>query len=255
MNTHFLRINTEKTEIVLFRPKAVDEEVIINGVILDSNDCIRFSDDTKNLGVWLDQHLNFDKQVNKTVSHCHKLIKDMWKVRNVLSQSHTEKLVHSMVSSKLDLCNSLYYNMSKINYKKLQRVQNSAARLVCKVGRHSSISEILKSLHWLTIENRILFKIILLTHKSIWGKCSTNLVQLLSYKSYTRSTSDFLLFDTPVALTKYGKRTFSFAAPRLWNVLPYKLRYEEDTVIFKKQLKTLLFTDSDNLKQTAFCYD
>ena len=220
---------------------------------MDDNECIRFSDNVKNLGFWFDAQLKLDKQINRTVSHCHKLVKDIWKVRNVLSKHDTEKLVHSLISTKLDSCNSLYYNTSKKNYTKLQKAQNAAARLVCKVGRQVSISKTIESLHWLPVEDRILFKLIMITHKCIWGKCSNNLIELLSYKSFSRSDQDLLL-STPSFRGKYGKRSFSYIAPRLWNSLAPAMRAEDNTDGFKKQLKTLLFNDADTIRRKALCY-
>ena len=253
MNDHFLKINTSKTEILLFCPKELDGEVIIRGVILDDSECVRFADKVKNLGVWFDSHLNFDKHINRTTSHSFSLIKDLWKVRSVLSTKDTEKLTHSLISLKLDYCNSLLYGINKKEILKLQKVQNSAARLVCRIGRKDSISKAISDLHWLPIESRILYKIILLVHKCLRGKCSSNLMELLTYKSFTRSDTDLVLVE-PVAITKYGKRGFRFIAPRLWNTLPASIRLNDDTDAFKKDLKTLLFTNTEKIKHTAHCY-
>ena len=253
MNRYFLKVNRDKTEILLFCPKEIDNEVIIRGVILDSEECIRFSDEVKNLGIWLDNHLNFNKHISKTVSHCHKLIKDIWRIRSVLSKEHTESLVHSVISLKLDYCNSLYYGISKKNHKQLQKVQNSAARLVCNVGRRVSISEILHNLHWLPVDSRVIYKILLLTHKSLWGKCSSNLMNLVSFKNFSRS--DDILLAAPNANTKYGKCAFSFISPTLWNALPSNIRGEENTDAFKKLLKTYLFMNKEELMRKTHCYN
>ena len=253
MNEHFLKINTDKTEIVLFCPKENNSDVIIKGVILENKECIRFSDEVKNLGVWLDMNLNFNKQINYIASHCHKLIKDIWKVRPVLSRQDTETLMHSVISSRIDNCNSLYYNISSKNIKQLQKVQNSAVRLVYRVGRRCSITNLRRELHWLPVSSRIIFKIILLTHKCIFNKCSNSLIQLLTYRDFTRSDSDLLL-HTPSAKSSYGERTFTYIAPRLWNSLPTAIRAEEDTDTFKKRLKTLLFDGTDDILKKALCF-
>ena len=73
MNNHFLKINPDKTEILLFYPKSLEHKVTIRGSILTGGQCIRFSDAAKNVGVWLDKHLSMDKHVNHIVSHCYKL--------------------------------------------------------------------------------------------------------------------------------------------------------------------------------------
>ena len=101
MNWMFMKINPEKTEIVLFYPKALEDKVIIHGTIVDDK-CIRYSKVVKNVGVWLDECLNMDIHINKVVSHSHKLLKDIGKIRNVISHKHTEMLVHTVSSSRLD---------------------------------------------------------------------------------------------------------------------------------------------------------
>ena len=68
MNANFLKINSDKTEILLFYPPSLSSEIIIKGTFIDGQ-CIRFSNDVKNVGVWLDKHLNLEKHINKIVSH------------------------------------------------------------------------------------------------------------------------------------------------------------------------------------------
>ena len=67
---HFMKIKPDKTEIMLFRPPGLNSEVIINGIFLEEQ-CIRFSDEVKNVGVRLDRNLTMDKHINAVVSHCY----------------------------------------------------------------------------------------------------------------------------------------------------------------------------------------
>ena len=171
MNSHFLKINTTKTEIVLFHPEKISNEVIIKGVILGEQ-CIRFSKEVKNVGIILDHHLNLDRQINQSVSHCYKLLKDIGSIRNNLSQKDTECLVHACVATKLDYCNSIYYGTAKVNIDKMQKVQNAAARLIRRVSKRTPVKNIIINLHWLPVESRIFFKILLLTHKPLLNRCT-----------------------------------------------------------------------------------
>ena len=61
----------------------------------------------------------------------------------------------SIVHSKLDYCNSLYYNLPKSQTNRLQVIQNSLARAVVKAPKFCHVTPILKSLHWLKINERI----------------------------------------------------------------------------------------------------
>ena len=80
MNIQFLKINPDKTEIILFHPKSLQDQVIIKGTFVGGQ-CIRFSRHVKNVGVWLDEQLNLKTHINKIVSHSYKLLKDIGRIR------------------------------------------------------------------------------------------------------------------------------------------------------------------------------
>ncbi len=56
-----------------------------------------------------------------------------------------------------------------------------------------------------------------------------------------RSSSKGLLTIASVKLVNYGERSFSYAAPKLWNELPEYIRKSENLSILKTRLKTYLF--------------
>ena len=101
----------------------------------------------------------------------------------------------------------------------------------------------IKELHWLRVESRVIFKILLLVFKGIQGKSSKNLQ--LDFKSHNYRPEDFLKLKTNFYKSKYGRRTFKYNAPRLWNALPLHIRTEEKLETFKKLVKTLLFMDTE----------
>ena len=250
-HAHFMSINPDKTELLLLYPPSLNKEVIIKGILFQDQ-CIRFSEFVKNVGVWIDKNLTLDKHVNNIVSNCYKILKDIGSIKKSLSRGDLEKLVHAAIANRLDYCNSLLMNIGKEHLTKLQKVQNTAARLVLGKRRRDSASQALRTLHWLKVESRIIFKTILLVFKVIRGTCSDNLK--LQYKQFNGRPRDFLLLETPNYKTKYGKRLFDYNGSRLWNALPYELRMIENVELFKKGLKTLLFNGCDDLKNRAFKY-
>ena len=250
-NDHFMKINPDKTEILLLCPNSLNKEIIIRGVIYEEQ-CIRFSTEVKNVGVWLDKNLRLDKHINQSTSHCYKILKDIGRISKCLERCHLEKLVHAVISSRIDYCNSLFMNMNKEILRKFQKVQNSAAKLILGKRKRDSASLSLKELHWLNVEARVTFKVLLLVYKILNGLCPQNMG--LQYKGFNGRSEDFLLLQTPNFKTAYGKRVFAYHASRLWNALPMKVRAEENIEVFKKSVKTILFDGADELKRKAFVF-
>jgi hypothetical protein len=83
---------------------------------------------------------------NGIVSHSYKLLGDIGRNRHVLSNDDTQTIVHSIVSSRLDYCNSLLCGASKCVINKLQ---NAAARIISKRRKCQSVRDVLVALHWL----------------------------------------------------------------------------------------------------------
>ena len=74
-------------------------------------------------------------------------------------------LASAIVGSRLDYCNALLVGISEANLDKLQRVQNTPARIVTGTCRRDHISPVLADLHWLPIRARITYKIATLVFK------------------------------------------------------------------------------------------
>ena len=186
-----------------------------------------------------------NKACNAAFYHLHNW-RCIRQVRKYLSRDSLITLVHAFITSRLDYCNGLLFGLPKVQIAKLQRVQNAAARLILGIGKFSHITPALYELHWLPVSLRIDYKILLLTFKCIYGQAPTYLSDLISIKSnslYNLRSTGKLLLDYPKGkmLTTLGARSFSAAAPKLWNELPVELRQATEATSldsFKSRLKT-----------------
>ena len=87
-------------------------------------------------------------------------IRQLHCIRPYLDTKTASTIATSIVHSKLDYCNSLYHNLPKSQITRLQQIQNSLARAVVKAPKSSHITPILRSLHWLKINERIKYKLL-----------------------------------------------------------------------------------------------
>ena len=171
-------------------------------------------------------------------------LRNIARIRKYISIKTSEILVHAFITSKLDHCNSLLFGLPKNLLNKLQAVQNAAARLITLTRKHDHITPILIDLHWLPVADRIKFKILLLTFKALNGLAPIYIKELVTkYQPprSLRSSSQSLLVSQPYHLKSYGHRSFSVAAPELWNSLPLFIRHTSNLSSFKSELKTYLF--------------
>ena len=121
----------------------------------------------KYLGIVFDSLLSFDQQIAAIVSSSYACIRKLSSMKRCLSKVDLEKFVHAFVSSKLDTCNSLLYGLPKKTLNKLQKVQNAAIRLVCNVHSRHPVSALYEQLHWLNVEQRLMYKALLLVYKCV----------------------------------------------------------------------------------------
>ena len=124
--------------------------------------------------------MSIDKQVTSICKSAFYHLPNIAKIRKFISFKNCETLIHAFVTSKLDYCNSLLSGLSQNQIQRLQYVQNSAARLLTGTRKYDSITPILRELHWLPVAERIHFKILLLTFKSLNDMAPFYLRELLS---------------------------------------------------------------------------
>jgi hypothetical protein len=243
LQQHLLKLNDEKTEVVVIGSKNMLPKLPTINVHIGEKS-ISPSDSARNIGVIMDKYMNMKEHVMSTCKAAHFHLFKISRIRQYLTREACEKLIHAFVSSKLDYGNALLYGIPENLRRKLQRVQNTAARLVCRLPRSCHITPVLRDLNWLPVKSRIMFKILLIAYKALNGLAPeyiSELLQLHIPSRNLRSSSQYLLVEPRSHLSTYGDRAFSKVAPKLWNSLPIHIRCARSVEEFKKNLKTHLF--------------
>ena len=243
-----LKLNQDKTEVIVISTKVKLSKQSLHSINF-GNVCLPVSNQAKSLGVTFDERLTLKKHVSDVCRSCYFHLHNIARIRRCLDRHTAETVVHALITSRLDYCNSVLYGVSEGLLQRLQMVQNSAARIVTMSCKRQHITPILKTLHWLPVKYRIQYKALLLTYKVVSNKAPQYLQDLLhpyEQERNLRSTSQGLLEIPATKLKTFGDRAFSVYAPRLWNALPIQLRLKPSVEAFKKGLKEYLF---------KLCYD
>ena len=240
-----LKINDSKTEFIVFRSPQAKQ--YLSGLSVSVGDSVIAQ--SSKVGVIFDQFLNFDDYISGVCRSTHFHLRNSGRIRHLLSYDACAQLIYALISIRLYYCNSLLYNLPKGSIERLQKIQNQAARILTKTPRCDHISEVLVSLHWLRIEQRIIYKILILTFKAFVHYSApmylSELVKKKSSSTNTRSANDDLLLVIPplsrnCSIT-FFEESFNFAAPTEWNRLDKRIRSIANLNTVKSEIKTIMF--------------
>ena len=212
------------------------------------------SQSVRDLGVLLDKDLSLETQINSVKRKSIGNLINVAKVARYIDQPTRLNLVHSLVFSHIDFCNSIYVDLPDTKLRPLQRIINNSARLVTMmpISSRSRITPVCIKLHILPIKARIKYKICLLTYKALKFGQPFYLAELLQQRIRRRALrgeTSGQLEEPIIASSNYSNRCFTYQAPRMFNSLPLNIRNSGNIEIFKKHLKTYIFREAYDLEQ------
>ena len=251
MDSNVLKLNTSKTQIIWLGTRQQVTKINVKDFLFGSS-TVHAVDLIGNLGVHVDSHLSMSKHVSNICQLCFFHLRQLRSVRRSITTEAATALVHAFISSRLDYCNSLLYDIYDTLLNKLQRVQNAAARLINCTCKFDHVTSFLRdTLHWLPIKQRIQYKIATLVYKSLNAMAPQYLkdmclpVSALSGRQQLRSATNLDLVVPRTYTKTIGPRAFAACGPSLWNSLPSGMRLNTQSVSdFGKKLKTYLFQNA-----------
>ena len=253
MTNNCLKINPEKTKVLIIEPLINNSGFVPNVISIDHNgEDTETSSVVRSLGVLFDDNLNFEDHVNLVVKQCNSQLRNLYVIASKLTFNLKKQLIHCLVLSKLDYCNSLYFGLPTYLINKLQKVQNSCVRFLfgpSRLKKWDHVTPYLKEAHFLPVKQRIEFKIALYVYKCLNDIAPSYLMKYIQVKrepvKRLRNDLDYFLLSVPcIANYNRTERSFTYAGPHVWNKLPYHLRTCYDINDFKTKLKTHLFREA-----------
>ena len=229
-------------------------KIAITPFTLHDGIVITLSTQVRSLDVILDNKLIMTAHVSSVVRACFYQLRQIRCIRSSLTDTAATTLVHTLISSKLDYCNSVLYGTTAAVSHRLQAVLNASARIITGRRLYEHITPVLRDeLHWLPIQHRIKYKIALLAFKCFHG---ISPVYLRDYCTPLASNEDYRALHSvthgdiahPRTHTRrIGPRSFRLAALAKWNSLSTSLKNSLLTLEqFKNLLKSHLFNAAYN---------
>ena len=178
------------------------------------------------------------------------------RIRRSLDAESAKTLVHAFITSRIDGCNTVLARSPRTTTDRLQRLLNTAARVISNTGKFDrGLTHLLHS--ELDVPQRILHKLGVTVHRCLQGKAPQYLVNCwvaadcchptsdVASRQRLRSSSRHHLVVPRHRRSMLGRRAFSVAGPMAWNTLPDDLRYPSLSADnFRKTLKTHLFRNA-----------
>ena len=243
--TYNYLLNIKKTELIninMTNSTAYFPDIYINNIILLPTNSAKY------LGLHFNNELNLDKHINLIRQTTTAQLFNLRRLRPYMNTTTTTLLIHSLIISRLQYCNSLLATVNKDKIKHFDRIINRSIRLIYRLSRNdysTSVTELRQRLNWMTTTDSIDYKLLTILKKTLTYEQPHALRLSLNIKSNNRQlrTSDLTILTLPTTNSKYGKKRFSSIASYKWNRLPKQLL--SPTISpnsFKRKLKSFLLT-------------
>jgi len=204
----------------------------------------------RNLGIYMDADVSMRTHVSKTIAACFAILRQLRTIRRSVPRSVLQSLVSSLVLQRLDYGNATLAGIPSHLTKRMQAGVDFAARIVFSASRYDRITPLLTQLHRLMVPERIKLKLAVLVYKCLHQTAPPYLAEELHLSSAeearqrVRSASKSSLVVPRNRLSTIGDRAFPVAAARLWYTLPLNVASASSISVFRKHLKTHLFSHS-----------
>ena len=146
-----------------------------------TGDTIQRSKSIKYLGTWIGENLSFKEHIKRKCGIAMGHIQRLKRIKHFFfAQEAFVTVTVAVVIAHIDYANALFVRRSDVDIKKLHAVQNIAAKLVLGKAKYDSCAQCLRTLHWLSVKFRIIFKILTMVHKCLNSAAPQYLIDLLT---------------------------------------------------------------------------
>lgn len=241
-----LTINPSKSMAMLFGPKTLRSKSLANLTIKIGNEIIKFSENARNLGLYIDSNLRFTNYVNLMIKRAYSNLKLIYGNSSLLNDKIKIMLCNSLVLSHFNYCDVIYHAcLTEFDASRIQRLQNSCVRLICHVKKFDHISHKIKELGWLTMKQRRLLHSCVIYHKIITENSPSYLYKKIKFRHnvHDLNTRNKNILTPPMHRTSLFERSFQFNICKIYNSIPPETKLC-NVNLFKKRMSQLIFENN-----------
>lgn len=243
--SHKLKLNSQKTAIMLFCPKHEYEHLKSNLNIALDGERLSFIEKAKNLGITIDINLRFNDHVNNLIKKSYVSLKLLYANKHILNYKTRKKLCETIVLPIFFYADIVYYPCLDFNTKnRIQIVQNTCCRFVNNLRKFDHITEKFRQLNWLNMNNNFEYHLLTFVHRLLITSIPIYLRKKLLFRDeiHSRDIRHIQTLTMPNHSTAIFRRSFSYNAVHLYNNVDHDLK--------KYSLNTFKFRIKSNLLQS-----
>ena len=220
----YLCLNSKKTKAILFSTPHMSKRHNLESTVVEirnNGEPIERIADMKVLGVRFNQHLTWRNHINATTQSCYLTLKSLRRFRRSADFKLRRSLAQSLIISRINYCNVLFSDAPQYLLKKLQKLQNAAARFV--YGRHTNECDII-DLKWLPVRERISLSLVKLAHKALHDETWPKYLKVNKMNPRGRNLRSENENESNIDTTGCFEGSFAHQAGKTYNELPVNIK-------------------------------
>ena len=237
-----LSLNVAKTEFMLIGSKQMIKNISnLQLNVKIENESIKQVYESKTLGVTIDQHLSWK---TNTENICKKITSGISALRRLKEFADKQTLLsvyNAIVRPYFDYCCEVWDVFGETQSKRLQKLQNRAARIILNMSNDIDHSVALQALGWKPLKTerkkskaKIMYKLLNKMGPKSLSNLFTYKGEVTNYK--LRNISSSLCLPQP--RTNNMKKSFVYDGAHLWNSIPKEIRESKSFSSFRKKIAT-----------------
>ena len=212
--------------------------------ILFDDKFISISPKVKSLGIWLDSNLTFSD--HKLCSKLNGTLICLNKIKHNLDYKSRILIIHALIFSHINYCQTIWGKSSQENLNSIQKCINFAAKVTSK-GKYKKsdhVTNLLKDLQWLNINNRQILREAVCIYKNINQYSNAHCLQIHTRQQQASLNTKHMRNENNIHIefrkTKIGKSAVSITGSKIWNNLSKDIQSSNSPTNFSKKLANQL---------------